>query len=76
MPKIEDLEKELKLYSVQEAMTILKVGKRTIYRWLAEGKIKSYKVGREWRFRPADLEAFILTSKTSIIGDDHNDNNN
>jgi excisionase family DNA binding protein len=34
------------------------VDKKTFRRWIAEGKIPAYRVGRQIRIKIADLEAF------------------
>ncbi|MEW6277436.1 MAG: helix-turn-helix domain-containing protein [Candidatus Eremiobacterota bacterium] len=37
----------------------LKVKKRTVLEWLRRGKLKGLKLGRLWRIRMRDLEAFL-----------------
>jgi excisionase family DNA binding protein len=41
------------------ATEFLKVSKPTFYRWLAQGKIKGFKAGTQWRFYRSDLENFL-----------------
>jgi excisionase family DNA binding protein len=43
-----------------EVSRLLKVSRALSYRWIAEGKIRSLRVGRTVRVRQEDLEAFIL----------------
>ena len=37
----------------------LKVTRRTVYKWIDEGKLQAYKVGVNVRIKREDLEAFI-----------------
>ncbi|MEW6277433.1 MAG: helix-turn-helix domain-containing protein [Candidatus Eremiobacterota bacterium] len=37
----------------------LKVKKRTVLEWLRRDKLKGLKLGRLWRIRMRDLEAFL-----------------
>ena len=50
---------EIKVYSIEEVAAILKVGKRTIYTYIKEGKIKAVKVGKEWRVYDENLKDFL-----------------
>lgn len=47
------------LLSMEEAIERLKTTRPTFYRWLRSGKIKGMKLGRQWRFYPADIERFL-----------------
>lgn len=49
----------MKLYTMKEVAEILKLNRRTIYRYLKDGKLKATKVGREWRITEPQLLAFI-----------------
>lgn len=48
-----------KLLTPEEAGERLSVATKTIKDWLRAGKLKGVKVGRLWRIREADLDAFI-----------------
>ncbi len=37
----------------------LQVTERTVYQWLRDGPLVGHKLGRLWRIRPEDLEAFL-----------------
>ncbi|MDX1424416.1 MAG: helix-turn-helix domain-containing protein [Kiloniellales bacterium] len=37
----------------------LQIHERTVTRWLREGYLRGFKLGKEWRIAPADLEAFM-----------------
>jgi general secretion pathway protein E len=47
------------LLSLGEATALLGISKPTMYRLLAQGKVKGVKVGNQWRFRRADLQAYL-----------------
>lgn len=56
---------DFKVYSIEEVSSILKVGKRTIYSFVKEGKIKAVKVGKEWRISEDNLKEFLSCSTKS-----------
>lgn len=45
--------------TADEAAKYLRVSLKTLYRLVAAGQIPGQKVGRSWRFRRADLVAFL-----------------
>src|SRR5579862_9705673 len=47
------------LLTLDEAVQFLGTSKPTLYRWLAQGELKGRKVGKQWRFRKADLVAYL-----------------
>lgn len=47
------------LLSPAQVADRLQVTEQTIYDWLREGKLAGHKLGRLWRVRPKDLEAFL-----------------
>jgi len=47
------------LLTPEEAAARLKISRLTIGDWLRSGKLKGLKVGRLWRVRESDLEAFL-----------------
>ncbi len=38
------------------------VNERTVTVWLREGHLRGFKVGKEWRISPDDLQAFLEAS--------------
>jgi excisionase family DNA binding protein len=46
-------------FTATEVSRLLKISKALSYRWIADGKIRSLRVGRCVRVRQEDLEAFI-----------------
>ena len=47
------------ILTIKNVAEYLKVTERTIYRLAAAKKIPSFKVGGMWRFRQADIDAWI-----------------
>ena len=37
----------------------LQVNERTVHRWLRDGYLHGYKVGKMWRISPQDFEQFL-----------------
>lgn len=49
-----------KMYTPQEVANILGIDRRTIYRWLEEGKVKATRVGKRfWRVTAEDLQELM-----------------
>jgi len=46
-------------YTIEEVAKMLKVVYLTVYRWIHDGKLKAYKVGKQYRIKNKDLERFI-----------------
>lgn len=47
------------LLGLEEAARFLGTSRPTLYRWLGQGEINGLKAGKQWRFRKADLVAFL-----------------
>jgi excisionase family DNA binding protein len=54
------------LLSLDEAVKFLGTSKPTLYRLLGQDEIKGLKVGRQWRFRRADLVAYMERSPVAV----------
>jgi len=54
------------LLSLADAVLYLGVSKPTIYRLLERGEVKGFKVGNQWRFRRADLTAYLERSPVAV----------
>ncbi len=50
---------ETELLSLEAAAEYLCVSKSTLYRLLDQGKLRGMKAGKQWRFRPEDLLAYM-----------------
>lgn len=48
-----------RLLTPEEAAEIFAVSPKSIREWLRQGKLKGTKVGRLWRIKKSDLEAFL-----------------
>jgi len=42
-------------YSTEEVASLFKIDQYTVRRWVDEGKIRAYKVGRRWIFKEEDV---------------------
>jgi len=47
-----------------EVLAYLQVNLRTVYRLIKSGRIPAVRVGRQWRFRKADLDAWLSGQRT------------
>jgi excisionase family DNA binding protein len=47
------------VYTVRDVAQRLHLTTETVRDYLQEGKLKGFKVGKQWRVREQDLEAFI-----------------
>jgi excisionase family DNA binding protein len=50
------------LLTVEQAAATLQLSSKTLKGWLRAGKLMGCKIGRQWRVREVDLEAFIHAS--------------
>ena len=53
--------KDIEVYTLEEIEAILHVTKRTLYNWIKGGKLKAFKIGKEWRVTREALEEFTQT---------------
>ncbi len=53
------------LLTLTQAAQFLDVSNSTVYRFLDQGKLRAFKVGRQWRFRRRDLDAYLRRSPAS-----------
>lgn len=64
--------------TTEEVLAYLQVNLRTVYRLIKAGKIPAVRVGRQWRFRKRDIDAWLESSRPGSIGalgDDRTSNN-
>jgi excisionase family DNA binding protein len=45
--------------TVQEVADVLKVTRKTVYRWIEAGELPVIQVGREYRITETDLREFV-----------------
>ena len=63
-----------KLLTTQEVADYLGLTQRTIYTYIQSGSLRAVKVGREWRIKESELEAFINRGSGEIKDkEDYND---
>jgi excisionase family DNA binding protein len=56
--------------TTEEVLEYLHVNLRTVYRLIKAGKIPAFRVGRQWRFRRADLDTWLRTQRTDRSADE------
>ena len=56
--------KEKEFYTAQELADKLRVNIMTIYRYIKAGKIKAYKIGKEFRIEKKEFETFLNNTRT------------
>ena len=54
--------------TTEEVLEYLQVNLRTVYRLIKAGKIPAVRVGRQWRFRKRDIDAWLDTQRTQSGG--------
>src|SRR5215210_7654995 len=54
--------------TTEDVLEYLQVNLRTVYRLIKAGKIPAVRVGRQWRFRKRDIDAWLDTQKTHQPG--------
>lgn len=51
-------------YTAKELAEMLSLNVMTIYRYIDAGKLKAYKIGKEFRIEKAEFERFMNKAKT------------
>src|SRR6476646_6168917 len=49
--------------TIEEVLEYLQVNLRTVYRLIKAGKIPAIRVGRQWRFRKRDIDAWLESQR-------------
>jgi len=52
-----------KYYTIEEVAEMLKVVYMTVYRWIKQGKLKAFRVGKKYMIKKSDIEALVEKSK-------------
>jgi excisionase family DNA binding protein len=52
--------------SVEEIAQHLGVSKETIYRWLERGTIPAHRIGKLWKFKPADVDKWVTNGGADL----------
>lgn len=53
----------------QEVSDLLRVSTQTVRRWIKEGSLPAYKVGRGWRVRDDDLDRWLRQQRSTTDAD-------
>src|SRR6266550_2347835 len=53
--------------TTEEVLEYLQVNLRTVYRLIKAGKIPAVRVGRQWRFRKRDIDAWLDTQRPRVL---------
>jgi excisionase family DNA binding protein len=59
------------VYTVAEVAAHLQVTTKTVRTWIAERQLTAIHVGREWRIREQDLQAFIARRLSTAVQEIH-----
>jgi type IV pilus assembly protein PilB len=51
----------------KEAQEFLNTTRTTLYRWIAQKRVRAFKAGRQWRFYKSDLEQFLKQPDPSSV---------
>lgn len=52
--------------TTEEVLSYLKVTPRTIYRLIRVGELPAVRIGRQWRFRRADLDEWLNRHRAAV----------
>lgn len=56
--------KEKEFYKAEDLAKLLEVNIMTIYRYIKAGRLKAYKIGREFRIEKVEFTRFLHSVKT------------
>ena len=59
--------------TTEEVLEYLKINLRTVYRLIKAGKIPAVRVGRQWRFRKSDIDAWLESQRPGAAAGDSPD---
>ena len=62
-------------YSVEEISRHLGLSKETIYRWLESTSIPAHRMGKLWKFKPSEVDAWVQAggaTKNKILSETEN----
>jgi general secretion pathway protein E len=54
------------LLAADEAASLLKTSRQTLYSWVRTGKIRGMKVGRQWRFEREEIDRFLKGEEPKV----------
>jgi excisionase family DNA binding protein len=47
------------LMNIRQVAEFLQLNQTTVYAWAQQGVLPGFKLGRNWRFRPSEIEAWL-----------------
>lgn len=53
-------------YSTKEICNHLGVSRDTLLTWIADKGLPAHKVGRNWKFKPSEVDEWVKTGKASV----------
>ncbi len=56
------MKKSKRLLTPTDVANHLQVNERTVTIWLRKGHLRGFKIGRDWRISPDDLQVFLEAS--------------
>lgn len=59
--------------TVQDAARLLHVSEKTIYRWIKQGVLPTYRVSNEYRFNASELLAWATSRRLNVSTDEFHD---
>lgn len=67
MLKVNFMSKDDTMLTIKEVAECVKVNERTVYRWVVNGELPAYKLGKIWRVKPSELDLWI--NKNRNVGE-------
>jgi len=55
------------MMSIRDVADFLKLNQTTVYAWAQQGTLPGYKLGRTWRFRPSEIEAWLEERRSAKV---------
>jgi excisionase family DNA binding protein len=52
--------------SLAEIAAYLGVSKDSVYRWLDQRRMPAHKVGRQWKFKAAEVDSWVRSGKADL----------
>jgi excisionase family DNA binding protein len=57
------------LMDIKEVASYLRLQESTVYAWAKGGRIPAFRLGRLWRFRRTELDAWLENQRLQLIKD-------
>lgn len=61
---------EQRLLTAQQVQSMFGVDRSTVYRMAEDGRLPALKIGRQWRFRPEEIERLLVGSPATVLVND------